>query len=164
MSWRKRIFGLGIALALLSLQGEAYGQTARAQHEWHAWESYSGTVSMLYVRGVRKDDIQRVVNRVRTREDGRIALEFKNFKAGKMPGRMSLACEALPNEAGSFSVQCQECVEFDMPLVPMLHYDAKLSGRIVDGELEYQFELVNASVLGVNMEVVYRYSGHRAEQ
>ncbi len=160
---QKTLRTLGFLLLALSLgaTNSASAQSGKPQGNASYWTRYQGDVTLLYVRGARKDDQLNVKNSVRQPDPKHIELEFRDFKAGKMPGTMTLVCDGPLDSEGNFDILCSECVEFDMPLMPMFHYDAAIKGKLIDGVLKYHFELVGARVIGARMEVSYHYEGKK---
>ncbi|PIE84551.1 MAG: hypothetical protein CSA07_00385 [Bacteroidia bacterium] len=147
-------------IALLSLTLLPSELSARGKQSPAASSLYLGRLSSIKMRGKKKPSVDSVKNFVAMRNDSVFQLQFPAFKVGKMPGTMTLSCGGVLRRT-NFSVSCKECVKFDMPLMPNMYFDAHLEGRMVGDTLRYAFRLVDASVMGMKMDVSFAFRGVR---
>lgn len=142
-------FAIVLLGGISSAFAQSYGRVVR----------YVGTMEVKF-NGVKKPDVKNVVHYLKRDDDGGYELSLRNFKVGKMPGKMKFELDDL-YMGENFDRFEPELIEFDIPMLPDVEYDADAKGIITEDKVEYTIKTIDATYMGKAVNVEIRFVGHR---
>lgn len=124
---------------------------------------YSGKFDHVMMNGAEKKPVEGISVTLKIKQSKIEILTVPSFKAGKMPGKISVMINDMKiNENGYFSSFQKDGIRLEMIGFEKA-FDAEISGRVCDNDLNFTLKTVNASFLGAGINLETHFSGQRKQ-